>query len=69
MVQADALLEKARTAAQNRGHRLGLFNHVDQRTYIAECQRCGGTLMVTPNPSPEESEIMGTLVATDCPAT
>lgn len=68
MSEVETLLKEVQKTAKSRGHQLGLFNQKDQRTYVAECRRCFGTVIVTPNPSPEESEVMGQLMDTDCPA-
>lgn len=68
MREVETLIKEVQASARSRGHQLGLFNHVDQRTYIAECKRCFGTVIVTPDPSPGESEVMGQPVTTECPA-
>ncbi len=68
MREVETLIKEVQAAARSRGHSLGVFNQKDQRTYVAECQRCFGTVFVTPNPSPQESEVMGLPVTTDCPA-
>lgn len=68
MPKVETLITEVQQAANSRGHQLGLFNQKDQRTYVAECQLCFGIVIVTPNPSPEENEVMGMVVNTDCPA-
>lgn len=68
MREVETLLKEVQETANNRGHQLGIFNHVDQRTYIAECQRCFGTVIVTPNPSSEERKVEGQVLNIDCPA-
>lgn len=68
MSKVETLIQEVQQAAKNRGHQLGLFNQKDHRTYVAECQYCFGIVIVTPNPSAEESEVMGMVVNTDCPA-
>ncbi|MBV8882770.1 MAG: hypothetical protein JO235_02035 [Chroococcidiopsidaceae cyanobacterium CP_BM_RX_35] len=68
MREVETLLKEVQALAQSRGHQLGLFSHVDRRTYIAECQRCFGTVIVTPEPGPEEEKVVGPPVTTDCPS-
>ena len=68
MPKVETLLQEVQQAANSRGHQLGLFNQKDQRTYVAECQRCFGTIIVTPDPSPAESKVEGQAFTTDCPA-
>ena len=67
MPKVETLITEVQQAANSRGHQLGLFNQKDQRTYVAECQLCFGIVIVTPNPSLEENEVMGMVVNTDCP--
>lgn len=68
MRELEKLLKQVQETAQSKGHQLGTFNHVDQRTYTAECQRCFGTVIVTPDPRAEESQVEGIPVTSNCPS-
>ena len=68
MSEAEDLIRGVQEAAASHGHRMGIFQHVDQRTYVGECTRCSMTVIVTPDPGPDESKVMGRVVEVDCPA-
>ena len=61
MLEVETLLKEVQKAAKSRRHQMGLFKQKDQRTYVAECRRCFGTVIVTSNASPEQSEVRACL--------
>jgi len=68
------LLRQAHKACRNRGHvmrpfqRLGPTAPMDRHTakWGSTCLLCGKVVWVTPNPLPNEAEIMGEAVALNC---
>jgi len=73
MKKIRRLIACARTSAELRGHRLGLFSHNPPYDYresaIAECRAdgCSAYVQVMAKPRPNEINIGGTAVALDCP--
>lgn len=61
---------QATQSARFRKHRLGEFadNRRDNRVVsaIAECQNCTGYVQVIVSPAPNEIEVGGPVVATNC---
>ena len=62
----DELKLSAQAAMERRGHRLGDWDDWEWSS-IADCERCGMWVMVTPTPLPSEIDIGGPGVALSCP--
>jgi len=66
--ERSALVERARRAADQRGHELAEFTKMGKRpVWRARCTRCGQRVTITIDPEPGQSPISGKAVSADCP--
>lgn len=75
MTRVDRLKRDARAACERRGHDMGRFsggpvwygrsNRLPSY-YVANCRNCDAQVAVTPRPMPNEIDIGGEAVATEC---
>ena len=67
MRKLERLAKEARDAATWRGHDLLRGKRLHSHAMAYDCARCAGYLFVTDNPAPNGCEIVGDLVALNCP--
>ena len=62
------LLRRAHAACKHRGHIMRPFHRLGPNagTWGSTCLLCGKAAWVTPNPLPNEADIMGEAVALNC---
>ena len=66
--EANKLMEEALKSCEWREHIMSDFEQPDTRSsrWVAECEVCGKTVTVSPNPMPNQTNIMGEAVAVGC---
>jgi len=65
--ERECLIETAREAAERGGHVLAEFIHVKGRpVWQAECTRCGQSVGINLDPSPDEACVYGEVVTAAC---
>ena len=66
--EREALIEQARRLAEQHGHTLAEFVKVKSYAiWQARCVRCGQSAAINLNPSPNEPDVYGEAVTTNCP--
>jgi predicted molibdopterin-dependent oxidoreductase YjgC len=66
--EREALIEEALLSAEARGHALSEFVKVqDHPIWEARCVHCGQLAAVCLDPAPNEPDVYGEALTTDCP--
>ena len=68
--ERQGLIEEAQWQAEQRGHTLSAFakdRGVPQ--WRARCTHCGREAVIRLDPAPDQADVYGEAVRTDCPAT
>ncbi|HDQ73349.1 MAG TPA: hypothetical protein ENN19_14840 [Chloroflexi bacterium] len=66
--EQSALVELARRMAGERGHQLGEFvKQEGLSVWRSACSLCGQPVYVDVNPAPDEPDLYGDVLVTDCP--
>lgn len=67
--EREALIEGANHTAEELGHALGVYVHVEGfPIWQARCQTCGCLVVINLDPAPGEVAISGEAVAVECSA-